>query len=464
MSEKNTELRDKLLNKSKPLSEICTAETVAAANAFCEPYKAFLDAAKTERESVVAAVALAKEAGFIEYERGKNYPAGTKVYSINRGKALLLAVIGTQPCEKGVHISAAHIDSPRLDLKPNPLVENDDLCYLKTHYYGGIKKYQWTTVPLSLHGVVCLKDGSTVTVCIGEDDSDPQLCITDLLIHLSADQMRKTASEVISGENLSLLVGSLPLEGDDGANSVKLNVMRLLNEKYGITEHDFLSAELEAVPALKARDIGLDRSLIGAYGHDDRVCAYPSLRALMDIGTPVRTCVVCLADKEEIGSMGNTGLASCFLENFVRDLTEAQGGCGRAALSASDCLSADVNAALDPLYPEVHERNNAARINRGVVLTKYTGSRGKGGSSDASAEFMAKCRRIFDGADVLWQTGELGRVDQGGGGTVALYVAQLDVDVVDVGVPVLSMHAPYEIVSKLDVYMTYKAIKAYFED
>ncbi|MBE6754375.1 MAG: aminopeptidase [Ruminococcaceae bacterium] len=459
---KTKELRERLLTQSKHGSLRVDEETVTAAGEYCEGYKRFLDTGKTEREAAAEAVRLAEEKGFVPFERGKKYEAGAKVYYLNREKAVILAVIGTEPVEKGVLISAAHIDSPRLDLKPRPLYEADDLAYFKTHYYGGIKKYQWTTVPLSLHGVVCLADGSKVTVNIGESPEDPQFCVTDLLIHLASEQMGRKASDVIRGENLNLLIGSMPLRDDEGGDSVKLNIMRILNEKYGIVEDDFLSAELEAVPAMPARDIGFDRSLIGAYGHDDRVCAYPSLTALLELDAPEKTCVVCLADKEETGSDGNTGLNSSYLKYFIHDLAEMQGGCGRAALSASRCLSADVNAAYDPNFADVYEKRNASVINGGVVLTKYTGARGKGGTSDASAEYVAACRGIFDEENVVWQIGELGRVDAGGGGTVAMYIANLDVDVVDIGVPVLSMHAPYEIVSKLDVYMTHCAISAFF--
>lgn len=459
----NAELREKLLFTKKNGAARAGAEVLAEADAFCEPYKAFLDAGKTEREAAGETVRMAQEAGFVPFEKGKVYSAGDKVYHLNREKAVLLAVIGKKPVEEGVRISAAHIDSPRIDLKQNPVFEADELAYFKTHYYGGIKKYQWVVIPLSLHGVVCRKDGTKVTVTIGEDDGDPQFCVTDLLPHLAGDQMRKGASEIIPGEKLNILIGSRPLEGDEGKDSVKLNILRLLNEKYGIIEEDFLSAELEAVPAHKAKDVGFDRSMVGAYGHDDRVCAYPSIKAIFDCGVPEQTAVVCLADKEETGSNGNTGLNSAFLEYFIHDLAEMQGGCGRTALSNSTCLSADVNAAFDPNFADAYEKRNAALVNGGVVLTKFTGARGKSGTSDASAEYVAKIRSIFDGADVIWQTAELGKVDGGGGGTVAMYIANLDVDVVDIGVPVLSMHAPFEVVSKLDVYMTYKAVKAFFE-
>ncbi len=462
---KNTELRETLLSSGKNGAEKVGEKVLAKADEFCEDYKVFLDCSKTEREAVKETVRRAQAAGFTEFEYGKDYPAGSRIYKVNRNKAVILAVIGKNIAEKGVLISAAHIDAPRLDLKPNPLYEADELAFFKTHYYGGIKKYQWTAIPLSLHGVVCKKDGTSVEVCIGEDDNDPQLVITDLLPHLGAEQMQRKAAEVIKGEGLNLLIGSRPLADDEGSERVKLNIMKLLNEKYGIVEGDFTSAELEAVPAFKARDIGLDRSMIGAYGHDDRVCAYPSLVALLEIEeTPDYTCICCLTDKEEIGSDGNTGLNSAYLTNFIMDIAEAQGGNGRAALSASRCLSADVSAAYDPNYADVYEKRNSAVVNGGVSVCKYTGSRGKYAASDASAEFVGQIRSIFERNEILWQINELGRVDAGGGGTVALYIANQDVDVLDIGVPVLSMHAPFEVVSKLDVYMTYAAVKAFFKE
>ena len=462
---KNAELREKLLSNGKNGAVKAGADALAAADVFCEDYKAFLDASKTEREAVKETVRRAREAGFAEFEYGRDYPAGSKIFKVNRGKAVMLAVIGKQKADKGVLISAAHVDAPRLDLKPNPVYEQDELAFLKTHYYGGIKKYQWTAIPLALHGVVCKKDGTSVEICIGENDSDPQLVITDLLPHLGAEQMQRKATEVIKGEGLNLLIGSRPLPEDEGSESVKLNIMKLLNDKYGIVEDDFNSAELEAVPAFKARDIGFDRSMIGAYGHDDRVCAYPSLMAILGIDeTPENTCIVCLTDKEETGSDGNTGLNSVYLTNFIMDIAELQGCSGRAALSASRCLSADVSAAYDPNYADVYEKSNAAFVNGGVSVCKYTGARGKGGTSDASAEFVGHIRSIFERNGVLWQINELGRVDAGGGGTVAMYIANHDVDVLDIGVPVLSMHAPFEVVSKLDVYMTYTAVRAFFRE
>lgn len=462
MSEdRSKELREQLFTKKQNGAAKVGPERLAQSQEFCKGYMSYLDKSKTEREAVDATVALAKAQGFVPFEHGKQYNAGDKVYLNNRGKAITLAVIGKKPVSEGTLITAAHIDSPRLDLKQHPLFESDGMAFFKTHYYGGIKKYQWPTVPLSLHGVVFRKDGSRVDVCIGEDEGDPQFVISDLLIHLAGEQMQRKATDIIKGEGLNLIIGSYPLPDDEGADSIKLNVMKMLNDKYGIVEDDFISAELEAVPAAKAVDIGLDRSLIGAYGHDDRVCAYPALIALFDTPNPDYTCIVCLADKEEIGSVGTTGLDSRFLENFVRALANMQGVCGTAALSHSRCLSADVSAAYDPGFPDVFEKNNAAYINGGVAMCKFTGSRGKSGSSDAPAEFVSHIRTVFDSEDVLWQTCELGRVDAGGGGTVALDIARLDVDTVDIGVPVLSMHAPFELVSKLDVYETYRAILAF---
>ena len=433
------------------------AAEVEAADAYCVGYADYLNAAKTEREAVSEAIRLAEAQGFVPFDRTRPLKPGDKVYANNRGKSLLLAVIGTRPITDGVSIAAAHVDSPRLDLKPNPLYESGDLAYFDTHYYGGIKKYQWLTIPLALHGVIIRKDGTTVNVCVGEDEGDPVFCITDLLPHLAADQMKRTAAELVNGENLDVLIGSRPFRSDKGSELVKLNILRMLNEKYGVVESDFLSAELELVPAGKARDLGFDRSMILGYGHDDRVCAYPALTALFALENPAYTAVTVLADKEETGSDGSTGMAASFLPYFISDLAAAFGAEGRHVLGRSLCLSADVNAAFDPLYPEVMERRNASYINGGVVLTKYTGARGKSSTNDASAEVMGLFRRLMDDGKVLWQIGELGKVDQGGGGTVAKFIAALDVDTVDLGVAVLSMHAPYEVISKIDVYMAHKA-------
>ena len=391
-------------------------------------------------------------------EIGKKYNAGDKVYFNNRGKTVAFAVIGELPAEKGVNITAAHIDSPRLDLKPNPLYEELELALFKTHYYGGIKKYQWTAMPLALHGVFAKKDGTVTEVNIGEDDSDPKFVINDLLPHLAREQSKRSLSDGVRGEELNVLIGSMPFKSDEGSELVKLNILKLLNEKYGVTEEDFLSAELEMVPAAKSSDIGFDRSLVGAYGQDDRVCAYPALTAILDVTAPKKTAIAILTDKEEIGSMGNTGLQSDFLSHIIHDICVMQNCDETVAIRNSKCLSADVNAGTDPTFQDVMERRNASFLNYGVVLTKYTGGGGKSSTSDASAEYVAEIRAMLDREGIIWQTGELGKVDAGGGGTVAMYVANLGVDVIDLGVPVLSMHAPFETTAKLDVYMCYRAM------
>lgn len=458
------ELKEKLFYNPKHASEIISQEETDKADAFCEEYKNFLNKAKTEREAVVYVLEKAKKNGFVEFDRAKKYNAGDKVYYNNRGKSIILAVIGKKGLENGTRLSAAHIDSPRLDMKQNPLYEDTEIAYFKTHYYGGVKKYQWTAIPLSLHGVVVKRDGTKAYVNVGENDNDPKFVVTDLLPHLAAEQMKRTLADGIRGEELNILIGSRPFKDDEASEKVKLNIMNILFEKYGIIESDFLSAELEAVPAFKSCDIGFDRSMIGSYGHDDRVCAYPAAEAIFNIENPEYTAITVLTDKEEIGSDGNTGLNSSYLKYFVADLANTQGVNYHTVLSNTHCLSADVNAAFDPTFPDVSERRNASYINKGVVITKYTGSRGKAGTSDASAEYMGKIRSMLDGAEVVWQSGELGKVDAGGGGTVAMYLAALDIDVVDLGVPVLSMHAPFEVVSKLDVYMAYRAFKTFFEE
>lgn len=455
-------LAEKLLEKPQNAALIMSDEEIARADDFCEGYKDFMNKAKTEREACTEAVRIAKSAGFEEFQRGKDYKPGDKFYFVNRGKSVILTVMGKEPLINGIHLAAAHIDSPRLDLKQHPLYEEKEFALLKTHYYGGIKKYQWTTIPMALHGVIIRADGESITVNIGEDEGDPIFCITDLLIHLANDQMQRTLAQGIKGEELNLLVGSRPLKDDKVSQKVKLNIMRILNEKYGITEHDFVSAELEIVPAFKARDLGLDRSMVGAYGQDDRVCAYPSLMAICECSEPVHTCMTVLTDKEEIGSDGNTGLNSSYLPYFIDDLAATQGFKGHNVISNSICLSADVNAGEDPTFSDVTESRNASKLGYGVVFTKYTGARGKSGTSDASAELVGRVRRMMDAAGVIWQTGELGKVDQGGGGTVAAYLADLDMEVIDMGVPVLSMHAPFEVTSKLDTYQCYKAAKAFF--
>ncbi len=458
MSDMVSELKEKLFNNRKNGVLAVDEATVKKAEEYCEEYKKFLDNAKTEREAVATAIKLAEKKGFSEWQAGKKYSAGDKVYFNNRGKAAAFAVIGEESVESGVNITAAHIDSPRLDLKPNPLYEEIELALFKTHYYGGIRKYQWPTVPMALHGVFAKKDGSVVEVSIGEEDSEPKFVVNDLLPHLAAEQSKRTLSQGIKGEELNVLIGSYPFRSDEGSELVKLNILKILNEKYDITEEDFLSAELELVPAVKACDIGFDRSMIGAYGQDDRVCAYPALTAVLDVNNPQKTAIAVLADKEETGSDGNTGLNSDFLRFLVYDLAKMQGGDGTVALRNSRCLSADVNAGIDPTFQDVSERRNAAKLNYGVVITKYTGAGGKSGTSDASAEYVAGIRAMLDNAGIIWQTGELGKVDIGGGGTVAKYIANLGVDVVDLGVPVLSMHAPFETTAKLDVYMCYRSM------
>lgn len=451
-------LREQLAYKRKNGRLYSDESIVNAADSYCDGYKAFLDKAKTEREAAKAAMEMAKAAGFAEFEHGKKYGAGDRVFFNNRGKTVAFAVIGKQPVENGVNITAAHIDSPRLDLKPNPLYEDVDLALFKTHYYGGIKKYQWTAVPLALHGVFVLKDGTVKEVSVGEKEDEPKFVINDLLPHLASEQIKRPLNEGIKGEELNVLIGSHPFKDDKGSELVKLNILKLLNEKYGVTEEDFLSAELEMVPAAHACDIGFDRSMIGAYGQDDRVCAYPALTAVLEVKTPERTALAILTDKEEVGSMGNTGLESDFLRYVVGDLAKMQGGDPTLALRHSKCLSADVNAAMDPTFQDVMERKNASFLNYGVVVTKYTGARGKSSTSDASAEYVAEVRALLDRENIVWQMGEMGKVDIGGGGTVAMFVANMGVDVVDLGVPVLSMHAPFETTAKFDVYMCYRAM------
>ncbi len=456
-------LQEQLLMHPENAGILLSDEELKKASDFCEGYKQFLDAAKTEREAVDVVVEMAEKAGYVPFNPKGSYKAGDKVYVNNRGKAMLMCTFGTEPMSSGLRIMASHLDNPRLDLKPNPLYEDSQLGFFKTHYYGGLKKYQWGAIPLSLHGVIVKKNGETVKVRIGEDEKDPIFCVTDLLPHLAKEQMKRTLNEGLRGEELNVLIGCHPFRDDKASEKVKLNLIRILNEKYGMVEADFLSADLCVVPSFKARDLGLDRSMIGAYGHDDRVCAYTSLLAELEQKNPTHTTVLALADKEETGSDGNTGLSSHYLQDFVKDLAALQGVTARAVLAASTCLSADVNAAFDPTFGDVSERRNTCYLNYGVVITKYTGSGGKYGTSEATAEFMAKVRSLLDDSGVIWQTGELGKVDAGGGGTVAKYIADLNVDVVDLGVPVLSMHAPLEVVSKADVYMTYRAFSEFIK-
>ena len=458
------ELRKNLLAASKNGYDRISDADLEAMDAYCTEYMDFISKCKIEREAVAWTIAEAEKAGFRELVPGMQLKPGDRVYGNNHGKSVIFAVVGSESLNDGAHICAAHIDSPRLDLKPNPLYEDAEMAYFKTHYYGGIKKYQWTTTPLAIHGVVAKKDGTVVNVTVGEDAGDPVFCVTDLLVHLAADQMKKTLAEGVTGENLNILLGSRPLKDDEGADRVKFAVMCLLNEKYGLTEEDFLSAELTMVPAGPARDVGFDRSLIAAYGHDDRVCAYAAFKPLLTLGTPKKTAVCVLADKEEIGSVGISGMQSQYFETFMHDLCEAADACRLRCFEHSFCLSADVSNAFDPIYAETCDRRNNTLINHGTGIFKYTGARGKSGSSDASAEVMAYVRRLFAENDVIWQTGELGKVDQGGGGTVACYMANRNIETVDAGVPVLSMHAPMEIVSKLDTYMTFKGMKVFYEN
>ena len=457
----NEELRESLLAAPKNGYSRLSDAQKADMEAYCKRYMTFIDACKTEREATTWAIAEAEKQGFRAFVPGMDAKPGDKIYYNNRNKAIMLAVIGTEPLSAGVNICAAHVDSPRMDLKPNPLYEDSEIAYFKTHYYGGIKKYQWVTVPLALHGVVYRKDGTVVTVTVGEDESDPVLMVSDLLIHLSADQMKKPLAEGIVGEQLNVILGTQPLEGE-GSDLVKLHIMKLLNEKYGLIESDFLSAELTIVPAGKCREVGLDRSLLGAYGHDDRCCAYAELEALFTIGTPAKTAVCILADKEEIGSVGISGMKSEAFEHFLGNLCAAQNVSLRDCFANSFCLSADVSNAFDPNFPETCDRRNNSQLNYGVAICKYTGSRGKGGASDAAAEAMGHIRTTFDNAGVIWQIATLGKVDQGGGGTVAAYMANRNIVTVDAGVPVLCMHAPIELISKLDCYETMLACKAIY--
>ena len=462
MNDERKTQREKLLSQRKNGYDRVPAQEIPAMERYCSLYKTFLHQGKTERECARVAVELAEKAGFKPYERGMELKPGDRIYRVNRGKSVMLAVIGKQSLEKGAQIVAAHIDSPRLDLKPNPLYEDSELAFFKTHYYGGIRKYQWVTIPLELHGVVAKKDGAVVEVRLGED-KEPKFVITDLLPHLGGEQGKKPLNEAVPGESLNILLGSCPSGEEDEKDRVKMQILEKLFEKYGITEDDFTSAELEAVPAAAPTDIGLDASLIGAYGHDDRVCGFAALQGILELAEPEKTAVCMLADKEEIGSMGVTGMQSAAFDTFLHDLCDGQGVPLRACYENSFCLSCDVTAAYDPNFPEVFEKRNAAFVNHGVGLCKYTGARGKSGASDASAETVAYVRRVLDEADVLWHISELGKVDAGGGGTVAMYMANRNIATLDAGVPVLSMHAPFETVAKLDCYMTYKACKAIYE-
>lgn len=460
---KTTQELKELLYKNKTVADQ-QPDAIAEANAFCEGYKAFLNAAKTEREAAAYSEQLLKQAGYKPFVPGMALNAGDKVYLINRSKCVLAATIGERSMAEGFHLNIAHIDSPRLDLRPVPLFEKDGLAYFRTHYYGGIRKYQWPTIPLALHGVVCREDGTTVTITIGENDEDPVFTITDLLPHLGREQNQKKLPDAITAENLNVVLGSLPIADADAENRIKLSILGLLNEMYGITERDFVTAEIEIVPAFKARDVGLDRSMIGAYGHDDRVDAYPALMAEIEVQHPAHTTVCILTDKEEVGSDGVTGMNSMYAYHFLQQLCAATGVDSIAAFQASKCLSADVTAAYDPSFSEAFEPDNGTYTGRGVAIYKYTGAGGKSSTSDANAELVSYLTRLMNKNGVVWQIGEMGRLDLGGGGTIAKYVANRDIDTIDIGVPVLAMHSPFEVVSKADVYMAYRTFRAFCAD
>lgn len=462
------ELFDSLAYKNENAYLKMTDKEKEEMYALCDSYRVFLDKGKTERECVKEAIKIAESSGFKNIECVKSLKAGDKVYFVNRNKNILMAVIGTSDIREGINIVGAHIDSPRLDLKQNPLYESTDMALLKTHYYGGVKKYQWPTTPLAIHGVIYNTLGEKIEITIGEEEDDPVFVITDLLPHLAKDQMSKKMTEGIEGESLNVLIGGMPIEAEDVKEKVKFSILKLLNSRYKINEKSFISAEIEIVPAQKAKNVGLDESFVGAYGQDDRVCAYTTIRAISELDAPKHTAVAILVDKEEIGSNGNTGAKSAFMTMAIAQLIEkVNGSCSLTDLNKtiekSLCMSSDVSAAVDPNYPGVNEPNNASYAGYGVSIMKYTGSRGKYDSSDASAEFVHQIGKIMDDDGVIWQTGELGKVDQGGGGTIAQYVAELNMDVIDCGVPVLSMHSPFEVVAKSDVYMAYRAYRAFYK-
>ena len=460
---KGQEMVESVSYQKKNYYEAADEQERAAIYAYAEEYKAFLNAAKTEREACAVAVKMAEEKGFTRYELGDKLKKGDKKYFVNRGKSVVVFRIGEKDLEEdGIRLIASHIDAPRLDIKQNPLYEDGNMCFLKTHYYGGIKKYQWTAIPLALHGTVVLKDGRSVEIRVGEDMGDPVFCIDDLLPHLGREQMSAGAAKVIEGEQLNVVVGGLPYADKEVKEKIKLTVLSLLHEKYGMNEEDFLSAELSAVPAFPARHLGFDRALIGAYGHDDRVCAYPALTALLE-GESAHTVMALLVDKEEIGSEGTTGMQCAVYADLMEEIALAFGANFRKVRARSKCLSSDVTAAFDPNFAGVYEKMNAAMLSCGTCMNKFTGSGGKSGSNDASAEFIGEVRRMFAEGGVVWQTAELGKVDAGGGGTVAKYLSKLNIDTVDLGVPVLSMHAPYEVISKADLYSNYKAFLAFMK-
>ena len=463
------EIYKKLAYKTKKVYEEMAQEERREMLDLADEYREFLDNGKTERECVNIAIEMAEKNGFVPFKETESLKAGDRVYFVNRKKNIILCVVGEEDIENGINIVGAHIDAPRLDLKQNPLYQSRDMALLKTHYYGGIKKYQWTAVPLALHGVAYTKDGEQVEISIGENENDPVFCITDLLPHLAKDQMAKKLGEAIEGEALNVLVGGMGVNDSDIDDSVKYNILNILNITYGITEESFLSAEIEVVPAGKSRNVGLDSSFIGGYGQDDRVCAFTALKAIFDVEVPKKTAMCLLVDKEEIGSTGNTGMLSKFFEMATLELCEKVSGKNdmvtfNKVIRNSACMSSDVSAAVDPNYESAFEMQNSAFAGRGLALMKYTGSRGKSGASDASSEFVHEIATILDKNSVIWQTCELGKIDQGGGGTIAMYVANMNMDVIDCGVPVLSMHSPFEVTSKGDIYMAYKAYKAFYKD
>ncbi|MBR2952267.1 MAG: aminopeptidase [Clostridia bacterium] len=459
------QLKDDLFYRKKNVYEESNAEKIGDIYAYADGYMRYLDESKTEREAVKESIAMLEKAGYREYRFGDPLSVGDKIYYNNCNKSLIACFIGRADLhQSGIRIVAAHVDSPRIDLKQNPLYEEAGMGFFKTHYYGGLKKYQWTALPLALHGVVVRADGTEVSVRIGEDEKDPVFYINDLLPHLGADQGSKPLSSAIAGENLNILVGGLPFADEAVDEKIKLGVLHYLYEKYGITESDFVSAELCAVPAFRARDIGFDRAFIGAYGHDDRVCAYPALTALIDKKDEEQTVMVVLADKEETGSQGNTGMQSCILSDMIDEISRAFSRSPARVRNASLCLSADVSAAYDPNFAEVYERRNSAMISCGTTMSKYTGARGKSGTNDASAETVARIRQMLNARGVMWQTSELGKVDQGGGGTVAMFISRMNIKTVDLGVAVISMHAPYEVISKADLYTMKEAILAFYEE
>ncbi|HAZ97459.1 MAG TPA: aminopeptidase [Treponema sp.] len=463
MEKEMAQWKELLFDKSANVYDRMDEKTQLAMEEYAHGYMRFLNSAKTEREAVVFAVAEAKKHGFTEYHFGQVIEKGGKYYYNNRGKAIYLFQIGSAPITEGIRISAAHIDSPRIDLKQRPVYEDGEMCFFKTHYYGGIKKYQWTAIPLALHGTVVLKNGKSVDIAIGEEERDPVFYINDLLPHLSREQYSKTVSQAIDGETLNVLVGGYPFKDEDVKDTIKLTVLKHLHDEFGMEESDFLSAELCVVPAFKARDIGFDRALVGGYGHDDRVCSYPALTALLADKNDEHTVMVVLADKEEIGSEGNTGMQCKVYEDLIDVIAASQNQPSALVRANSVCLSADVTAGYDPNFAGVYEKRNSSLVSYGTSVCKFTGSGGKGGSNDASAELCGRVRKIFDDNGVVWQTAELGKVDAGGGGTVAKFLAKLNIDTIDIGVPVISMHAPYEVISKGDLYSTYEAFAAFIK-